>query len=52
MNESMDSCYCYFMFYTTRLGEVFGPETQPTEEEFLDFYAQYLYKHGNRVFHG
>ena len=38
------------MFYS--FGEVFGPDTQSTEEEFIDFYAQLVYKHGNRAFHG
>ncbi len=35
-----------------RFGDVFGPDTQPTEEEFLDFYAQILYNNGNRASHG
>ncbi len=39
-------------FVFQSFGEVFGPDTQPTEEEFQDFYAQLLFNQGNRASHG
>uniref|UniRef100_A0A3B5ACU5 Mesoderm specific transcript n=1 Tax=Stegastes partitus TaxID=144197 RepID=A0A3B5ACU5_9TELE len=39
----------WFCFLTDRLGEVFGPYTQPTDAEFWDMWTSLRYNDGNLV---
>ena len=39
------------MFFISSFGEVFGPESQPSEEEFEDFWYGMTYNNGNAVMH-